>query len=74
MVKELKNELAPILTELVNSMLTTEIFSPELKIGKVIPIHKDGHMGKLNYRSITIINLFAKISEKIIKGRIWKYY
>lgn len=70
-VINLKNNLIPILTKLVNKILKDGVFPKELKISKINPIFKSGSRDNMNnYRPISVISVFSKIVEKIIKIRM----
>lgn len=63
------------LTKLINQCIKRNIFPRFLKISKVIPIHKQGNIHDLaNYRPISIIPLFAKIFETVLKIQITNYF
>ena len=51
--------------------MTDEIFPDQLKIARVTPIHKAGDTKSLtNYRPISVLPVFSKISEKLIYKRL----
>ena len=59
------------LTYLVNSSIKQGIFPSELKIAKVFPILKAGDEQLItNYRSISVLNFFSKIFEKVVPNYI----
>ena len=63
--------LPPYLAYLVEYMFTQGIFPDELKIAKVIPIYKTGSNQSVeNYRPISLLSLFSKVIEKLIKSRL----
>ena len=66
--------IAPILSDLFNSMLKTGNYPEELKIAKVIPIYKNGEATKCtNYRPISILSLLNNIFEKLLYKRFYEY-
>ena len=70
-IMSLRDDLIPILTKLINNCLELGIFPEELKIGKITPIYKSGSRDCMhNYRPITVVSVFSKIIEKIIKKRM----
>ena len=70
-ILNLKNYILKILTNLVNIVLRTGTFPEELKISKICPIFKSGNRDCVNnYRPISVISVFSKIIEKIVKKRI----
>lgn len=70
----IKENIVKILTVLVNDVLTTGIFPEELKIVKICPIFKSGlRTSKNNYRPISLISVFSKIIEIIIKKRFMSF-
>ena len=59
---------------IVNKSLAHGIFPSELKMAKIIPIHKSGDKDKIeNYRPISLLPVFSKILEKIIATQIENY-
>ena len=66
----LKNPLAYI----VNASIKSGIFPDELKIAKIIPLHKKGDKTNVeNKRPISILNVFAKVFEKALHVRLSEY-
>lgn len=62
-------------TILINLIFTTGIFPDVFKHSKVIPLYKKGDPSLLdNFRPISIIPIFAKIIEIILKNRLTKYF
>lgn len=63
------------LTILINLIFSTGTFPDIFKYSKVIPIYKKGDSSCLNnYRPISIISIFAKIVEIILKQRLTNYF
>ena len=70
----IQEKMVPILTILINDIFSSGIFPKELKIGKVIPIHKNGDLTDIqNYRPITEVCTPSKIIEHLIKSRTIEY-
>ena len=60
-----------VITQLVNSSLEEGVFPSELKIARVVPIHKAGNRRLVsNYRPISLLSTFSKIYEKIMHKRV----
>lgn len=68
-------DLVEKLTEMINYSFETGIFPDELKIAKVIPIYKNkgNKTSATNYRPISILPIFSKIYETIVKSRLTAY-
>ena len=63
-----------ILTEIINKSFREGIFPEQMKIAKVIPIHKGGTKTEAgNYRPISLLNTFSKIYEKLMHSRILNF-
>ena len=63
------------LSKLLNHALDHGCFPSDLKIAKVIPIHKSGDTNVMqNYRPISLLTNFAKIFENIIYTRLQNYF
>ena len=74
LIKKLKDTLSPILSNLINKTLIEGKFPDCLKMGKVTPIHKKGPTNiPNNYRPITVLTVFAKILEIVLKNRLLEY-
>jgi hypothetical protein len=70
-VKQHKNSLLKNLTSLINGAIQINEFPDCLKVGVVTPIHKSGSKTDAsNYRPITILPIFSKIFEYVIKRRL----
>ena len=70
-VKLHKGSLTKNITRLINDALRCNDFPDCLKIGLVNPIHKNGSKTEMaNYRPITILPIFSKIFEYVIKRRL----
>ncbi len=54
--------------------MTTGIVPQDMKIARVIPIHKSGNQHTFNnYRPISILPAFSKIIEKVMSNKLIKY-
>ena len=73
----LKINLPYIISPLIylcNKSMASGIFPSWLKFSKVVPIFKKGNKDKLsNYRPISLLTSFSKISEKIIYKTLDNY-
>ena len=70
-IKKTEELIAPILVRLFNKCMDNGAFSDALKIASIIPLYKGGPKTiPTNYRPISLLPLFAKIFEKIIKRRL----
>ena len=66
MKQSIHNILIPI-THIFNLSLSTGIVPKDMKIAKVIPLHKQGNKNIFNnYRPISILPSFSKLLEKIV--------
>ena len=60
-----------IMTNIINSSFEQGIFPQQLKLAKVVPIHKNGSKTEVsNYRPISLLSPFSKVIEKAIHCRI----
>ena len=70
-VKKVAHVIAPALTQIVNFSLTSGQMPDELKIAKIVPVHKDGATNEVNnYRPISILPVCSKIFERITYDRL----
>ena len=59
------------LANIITSSFEEGIFPNELKLARVVPIHKEGSKTDVsNYRPISLLTSFSKIYEKIMHNRI----
>ena len=73
-VKMAKMLLTPLLTKLYNKCLIQEFFPDVFKVNQVIPISKTAAPKELgDFRPISLLNIFAKIFEKILKDKIMEF-
>lgn len=70
-IKYISREIAPVLTHIINLSFEHGIFPEKLKICSVVPIYKKVSSIKLdNIRPISLVSVFSKILEKIMKTRL----
>lgn len=75
LVKEVKSLISPILSYIFNLSFQTGIFPDALKTALVVPLHKKGCYKVLdNYRPISLLSVFSKIIEKIVKKRLVSFF
>ena len=69
-IKKLANELSIPLTYIFNLSLSSGIVPEQLKIARVVPIHKkEGKDVFNNYRPISVLPGFSKILERLVFNR-----
>ena len=70
----IKTEISTPLSNIINMSFTTGIYPSNLKIAKVIPIHKKGSKLELtNYRPISLLSNIDKVFEKLIYKRVYGF-
>ena len=66
--------IAPVLTRLYNSCISTGTYPRIPKIRQIVPIYKgDAKNQCCNYRPLSILSSFSKIFEKCLYERIYSY-
>ena len=74
LVKRSVSTISSSLAHIFNLSLESGIMPKELKIGRIIPIHKSGEKNRFsNYRPISILPCFAKILEKLVNERLLSF-
>ena len=67
--------IAPVLELLFNNCLYSGMFPSSLKMGKIVPIHKEGQENECcRYRPITLPSLLSKIFQKCIYEQMYAYF
>ena len=70
----LREHIVPIITTLINTIISSGIYPQELKISRITPIFKSGDKKNMgDYRPISVISVFSKIIEKIMKKQITEH-
>jgi len=73
-IKKAKDVLLKPLLHLVNSSLISGIFPEELKIAKIIPVHKKNCKNEVtNYRPIALLPAISKIFERAMSNQLLEY-
>ena len=74
LLKQIKTEISPSITLIVNHCLTTGILPNKLKIAKVVPVLNKGDKDLLNnYRPISMLPSISKIFETGIYKQLYEY-
>ena len=74
-LKECTSELSPSLTTLLNKSFMMGLLPTEWKMADITPIHKKGPKNKReNYRQISLTSIVCKVSEKVVQGRVVKFW
>ena len=75
MLKAASHVLIRPITIILNHSLRTGIFQDELKIAKVIPLHKKDDLTSIsNYRPISILPSISKIFERVMFNQLYSYF
>ena len=75
LMKDAKYTISPHLTRIINASLISGKYPDLLKVARVTPLHKGGPKSELtNYRPISVLSLFNKIFETVIKNRLIKFW
>jgi hypothetical protein len=70
-VKQCIEVLKKPLTDIFNESLESGIFPEQLKVEKVISIHKKGDTRNINnYRPIALLSVFSKLLGKLVYNRL----
>ncbi len=73
-IKQFSYEIAKPLQHIINLSLLNSAVPSQMKIAKVIPIHKGGMRGSMdNYRPISLLSCFSKILEKVVCNRLCSF-
>ena len=62
------------LSQIINESFKSGIFPDKMKLAKVIPLFKKGcPLTASNYRPISLLSVFSKITEKVMYERLYKF-
>ena len=62
------------LSQIINESFQSGIFPDKMKLAKVIPLFKKGcPLTASNYRPISLLSVFSKITEKVMYERLYKF-
>ena len=71
LTKRVLNSYIKLLTVLINRSFQEGIVPDEIKLANVTPIYKSGStMELINYRPISVLNIFSKIFERLMYNRL----
>lgn len=74
LVKKIASSIVDVLTHVFNLSLTSGVFPTSLKKAVIIPLFKKGDEKCLNnYRPISMLSVFSKILEKVVKKRLLEF-
>ena len=74
LLKETIHNISIPLTHIINQSFQTGIVPDQMKIAKVVPIHKSSDPTLLeNYRPISLLTAFSKLLEKIMYNKVIKF-
>ena len=73
-MQEISPQIAPPLSHIFNNSVSTGVVPHQLKIAKVIPIHKNNDPDNFcNYRPISILSCFSTILERLMYNRLERF-
>ena len=73
-MREINPQIAPVLSHIFNNSFSTGVVPRELKIAKVIPIHKNNDPNNFcNYRPISILPCFSQNLERLMYNRLERF-
>ena len=73
-VKTICNHIKKPLSHIINLSISSGIVPDELKVARVVPIHKSDDATLCNnYRPISVLPVFSKMFEKIIHKRLYDF-
>ena len=73
-LKALSPLISSPLSQIINESFQSGIFPDKMKFAKVIPLFKKGcPLVASNYRPISLLSVFSKITEKVMYERLYKY-
>ena len=73
-LKCLPSSISSPLSQIINKSFQSGIFPDKMKLAKVIRIFKKGcSLTAANYRPISLLSVFSKITEKVMYERLYNF-
>ena len=73
-LKSLSSLISSPLSQIINESFQSGVFPDKLKLAKVIPLFKEAcPLTASNYRPISLLSVFSKITEKVMYERLYKF-
>ena len=74
LLKILSEHIATPLCDIINDSFSNGIFPDMMKLAKVIPLYKkNSPEDPSNYRPISLLSVFSKITEKLMHTRLYNF-
>ena len=74
LLKEIIDQLAPVLEEVFNKSMMLGEFPTLMKFAEVMPLYKSKeHFLETNYRPISLLTTMSKVLEKIVYQRVYSF-
>ena len=75
LLKKCATELAPIISKIINTSLTTSVFPDSFKQAIVTPLLKKPSLDKIpkNYRPVSNLSYISKLTEKVASSQLDRY-
>ena len=75
LIKCSKSIIAPQITSILNMSIDQSVFPDKLKKAQVTPLYKKNDpLLKTNYRPVSVLCIFSKISEKILEQQLSDFF
>ena len=72
--KKIVSPLSKCISSFFNESILHGVYPQVLKISRIVPLFKSGdNTSKLNFRPISVINFIAKLFEKLMYSRLFKF-
>ena len=73
-LRSLSSLISSPLSQIINESFQSGVFPDKLKLAKVIPLFKKAcPLTASNYRPISLLSVFSKITEKVMYERLYKF-
>ena len=73
-ISQISNVISATLLKIINISILTGNFPENLKLGKILPIHKGGAKKKhSDFRPISVLSVISKLIEKHVTKRLFGF-